>query len=124
MLRARAALDGGHRQGDGTRAEGAARYGGGPARSVRIVRRHASGGGASQQDELPNIPDWDEVQRLQHEKDVLGFYVSGHPLGKYAEKLRNLKGVVDTQTALEMTPAPNTGRRTRRMKMKFRLPEY
>ncbi len=68
-------------------------------------------GGASQQDELPNIPDWDEVQRLQHEKDVLGFYVSGHPLGKYAEKLRNLKGVVDTQTALEMTPAPNTGRR-------------
>ena len=70
-----------------------------------------AGGGASQQDELPNIPDWDEVQRLQHEKDVLGFYVSGHPLGKYAEKLRNLKGVVDTQTALEMTPAPNTGRR-------------
>ncbi|HTU52058.1 MAG TPA: DNA polymerase III subunit alpha [Acidobacteriaceae bacterium] len=68
-------------------------------------------GGASQPDELPNIPDWDEVQRLQHEKDVLGFYVSGHPLGKYAEKLRNLKGVVDTQTALEMTPAPNTGRR-------------
>ena len=68
-------------------------------------------GGPSQQDELPNIADWDEVQRLQHEKDVLGFYVSGHPLGKYAEKLRNLKGVVDTQTALEMTPAPNTGRR-------------
>jgi DNA polymerase III subunit alpha len=67
--------------------------------------------GSSQQDELPNIADWDEVQRLQHEKDVLGFYVSGHPLGKYAEKLRNLKGVVDTQTALEMTPAPNTGRR-------------
>jgi DNA polymerase-3 subunit alpha len=70
-----------------------------------------AGGGTSQQDELPNIADWDEVQRLQHEKDVLGFYVSGHPLGKYAEKLRNLKGVVDTQTALEMTPAPNTGRR-------------
>ncbi len=67
--------------------------------------------GASQQDELPKIADWDEVQRLQHEKDVLGFYVSGHPLGKYAEKLRNLKGIVDTQTALEMTPAPNTGRR-------------
>ncbi len=70
-----------------------------------------AGGRSRQQDELPNIPDWDEVQRLQHEKDVLGFYVSGHPLGKYAEKLRNLKGVVDTQTALEMTPAPNTGRR-------------
>ncbi|MDR5726115.1 MAG: DNA polymerase III subunit alpha [Terriglobia bacterium] len=71
----------------------------------------APAGGASQPDELPNIADWDEVQRLQHEKDVLGFYVSGHPLGKYAEKLRNLKGVVDTQTALEMTPAPSMGRR-------------
>ncbi|MHB1672777.1 MAG: DNA polymerase III subunit alpha [Acidobacteriaceae bacterium] len=70
-----------------------------------------AGGWSRQQDELPNIADWDEVQRLQHEKDVLGFYISGHPLGKYAEKLRNLKGVVDTQTALEMTPAANTGRR-------------
>ncbi|MHB1935909.1 MAG: DNA polymerase III subunit alpha [Acidobacteriaceae bacterium] len=67
--------------------------------------------GAAHQEVLPNVPDWDEVQRLQHEKDVLGFYVSGHPLGKYAEKLRNLKGVVDTQTALEMTPALNSGRR-------------
>jgi DNA polymerase-3 subunit alpha len=63
------------------------------------------------QEPLPSVPDWDESQRLQNEKDVLGFYVSGHPLGKYAEKLRNLPGVVDTQTALEMTPVANTGRR-------------
>lgn len=65
----------------------------------------------TKQEELPNVPDWDESQRLQHEKDVLGFYVSGHPLGRYEDKLRNLPGVVDTQTALEMTPAPSTGRR-------------
>ena len=65
----------------------------------------------SSQDELPKVADWDEVERLQNEKDVLGFYVSGHPLGKYAEKLRNLTGVVDTQTALEMTPVVSTGRR-------------
>jgi len=64
-----------------------------------------------QQEPLPDVPDWDEVERLQNEKDVLGFYISGHPLGKYAEKLRNLVGVVDAQTALEMTPAANTGRR-------------
>jgi DNA polymerase-3 subunit alpha len=42
---------------------------------------------------------------------VLGFFVSGHPLDKYAEKLRNLPGVVDTATALEMKPAPSNGRR-------------
>jgi DNA polymerase-3 subunit alpha len=61
--------------------------------------------------DLPKIPDWDENQRLQSEKEVLGFFVSGHPLDKYAEKLRNLPGVVDTATALEMKPAPSTGRR-------------
>jgi DNA polymerase-3 subunit alpha len=61
--------------------------------------------------DLPNVPDWDENQRLQSEKEVLGFFVSGHPLDKYAEKLRNLPGVVDSATALEMKPAPFTGRR-------------
>jgi DNA polymerase III alpha subunit len=55
-------------------------------------------------------PDWDENQRLQSEKEVLGFFVSGHPLDKYAEKLRNLN-VVDTATALEMKVAPAAGRR-------------
>jgi DNA polymerase III subunit alpha len=61
-------------------------------------------------DDLPNVPDWDENQRLQAEKEVLGFFVSGHPLDKYAEKLRNLI-VVDTATALEMKQAPSNGRR-------------
>jgi DNA polymerase-3 subunit alpha len=60
---------------------------------------------------LPSAPDWDEMERLQREKDVLGFYISGHPLGKYSEKLRNLPGLVDTQTALEMTPPVTMGRR-------------
>src|SRR5271156_2089827 len=65
---------------------------------------------AAKADELPNIADWDEYQRLQGEKEVLGFFVSGHPLDKYAEKLRNLPGVIDTATALEMTPAAPTRR--------------
>jgi DNA polymerase-3 subunit alpha len=66
---------------------------------------------AARADELPNLPDWDENQRLQSEKEVLGFFVSGHPLDKYAEKLRNIPGVVDTATAAEMKPAPFSGRR-------------
>ena len=36
------------------------------------------------------LPDWEEGERLANEKEVLGFFVSGHPLDKYAEKLRNL----------------------------------
>ena len=39
---------------------------------------------------------------------MLGFFVSGHPLDKYSEKLRNLPGVVDIATALEMKPRPPT----------------
>ncbi|WP_158748761.1 DNA polymerase III subunit alpha [Acidobacterium sp. S8] len=62
-------------------------------------------------DDLPNIPDWDEHQRLQFEKEVLGFFVSGHPLDKYAEKLRNLPGVIDTATAMETKPSPSPVRR-------------
>jgi len=59
---------------------------------------------------LPPAPDWDEHTRLQNEKEVLGFFVSGHPLDKYREKLRNMK-VVDTATAIEMKPEPQTFRR-------------
>jgi DNA polymerase-3 subunit alpha len=62
-------------------------------------------------DDLPNVPDMEEGQRLAAEKEVLGFFVSGHPLDKYAEKLRNLPGVVDVASALEMKPAPSNGRR-------------
>ncbi len=63
-------------------------------------------------DSLPNIPEWDEHTRLQFEKDVLGFFVSGHPMDKYREKLRNMK-VVDTATACEMKPEPQVFRRGR-----------
>src|SRR6202167_630770 len=70
----------------------------------------SNGNGTRRVDDLPNTPDWDENQRLQSEKEVLGFFVSGHPLDKYAEKLRNLN-VVDTATALEMKVAPAAGRR-------------
>ena len=66
---------------------------------------------SKQADALPNIPDWDENQRLQSEKEVLGFFVSGHPLDKYADKLSNLPHVVDTATALEMKPSPPPTRR-------------
>jgi DNA polymerase-3 subunit alpha len=55
-------------------------------------------------DDLPNVADWEEGERLANEKEVLGFFVSGHPLDKYAEKLRNLKGVISTAEALERKP--------------------
>ena len=61
---------------------------------------HASRNG----DELPRVADWEESERLANEKEVLGFFVSGHPLDKYAEKIRNLPGVITTAEALERKP--------------------
>lgn len=54
--------------------------------------------------DLPRVPNWEESERLAYEKEVLGFYVSGHPLDKYAEKIRNLPGVISTAEALERKP--------------------
>jgi DNA polymerase-3 subunit alpha len=36
---------------------------------------------------LPDLPEWDEKTRLNHEKASLGFYVSGHPLESHRELL-------------------------------------
>ncbi|HKC79832.1 MAG TPA: hypothetical protein VKB91_01470, partial [Gemmatimonadaceae bacterium] len=32
---------------------------------------------------LPNIPPWTESERLAKEKEILGFYISGHPLERF-----------------------------------------
>ena len=32
---------------------------------------------------LPSLPEFDEQDRLQKEKDVLGFYLTGHPLNRH-----------------------------------------
>jgi DNA polymerase III subunit alpha len=59
------------------------------------VRDRLSGQGSlfdmlddSEQDEIcsipvPDIPEFDENEILKYEKELLGFYVTGHPLGKY-----------------------------------------
>jgi DNA polymerase III subunit alpha len=44
-------------------------------------------------DRLPNIPDWDEQARLAAEKEILGFFISGHPLEKYKDKLQDLQAL-------------------------------
>ncbi len=37
---------------------------------------------------LPLVREWPEPQLLSFEKEMLGFYVSGHPLARYAKQLR------------------------------------
>jgi DNA polymerase III subunit alpha len=44
-------------------------------------------------DKLPDVPDWDEHQRLANEKEILGFFITGHPLEKYRDKLEDLRAL-------------------------------
>lgn len=37
---------------------------------------------------LPAVTPWDQSESLRREKALLGFYISGHPLEKFAEELR------------------------------------
>lgn len=39
--------------------------------------------------EYPDIPEYDETTKLKYEKEVVGIYVSGHPLNKYIDKFKN-----------------------------------
>jgi DNA polymerase III subunit alpha len=49
--------------------------------------------GANGNEVLPNTPDWDEQIRLAAEKEVLGFFITGHPLEKYKDKLADLNAL-------------------------------
>ena len=44
----------------------------------------------------PDIPDWSVSRRLSGEKEMLGFYVSGHPLDNYRSELGAF-GTADTE---------------------------
>ncbi|GAB4388862.1 MAG: DNA polymerase III subunit alpha [Thermodesulfovibrionales bacterium] len=49
------------------------------------------------QPEDPGAGGWDEAELLRHEKDALGFYITGNPLTKYKKSLAMLavKGIAD-----------------------------
>jgi DNA polymerase-3 subunit alpha len=49
--------------------------------------------------QLPDTPDWDEHQRLASEKEILGFFITGHPLEKYRDKLADLHTLNTTEIA-------------------------
>jgi len=44
----------------------------------------------SLEEAIPDLPEWEHKERLAYEKDTLGFYITGHPLSKYSERLAML----------------------------------
>ncbi len=49
--------------------------------------------------ELPQVPRWNTIERLNKEKDLIGIYLSAHPLDEYEFEVRELCNV----TANELT---------------------
>ncbi len=45
---------------------------------------HGRGAGRPGPAALPAVPEWTEAERLAREKELVGFFVSGHPLNRYA----------------------------------------
>ncbi len=45
---------------------------------------------AASEPELPNVPEWSDKEKMAGEKEVLGFYVCGHPLDEYRDKVAEL----------------------------------
>jgi DNA polymerase-3 subunit alpha len=45
-------------------------------------------GGSNGQDVLDPAEPWAEGLKLKHEKETLGFYITGHPLRKYAAEVK------------------------------------
>lgn len=57
--------------------------------------------------ELPDVPPWTEQERLAREKEVLGFFISGHPLERYREEVA-LFGARTTATLHQWSEHPVT----------------
>jgi DNA polymerase-3 subunit alpha len=58
----------------------------------------AVGGAPAPDPELPEAPAWTDRERLEREKEVLGFYVTGHPLSALAAELGRFADTTSTQT--------------------------
>jgi DNA polymerase-3 subunit alpha len=75
-----------------------------------------------------NAPEWPEDERLRYEKETLGFYITGHPLNKFNEELRqfadattdslykhidevvNIGGIVSQIKKSKIKKGPNEGK--------------
>jgi len=54
---------------------------------------------------FPDVPDWPEAERLTREKEVIGFFISGHPLEPFRIEVE-LFGTRTTATLHEWTEHP------------------
>jgi len=42
---------------------------------------------------LPDLPEWDQGQKLKYERELTGFYISAHPLTRYEAAIRKFSSI-------------------------------
>jgi DNA polymerase-3 subunit alpha len=52
---------------------------------------------------LPDLPEWDQGQRLKYERELTGFYISAHPLARYEATIKALA----TATTIGLVELPD-----------------
>ena len=59
---------------------------------------------------LTRYPEWPQMEKLEHEKEALGFYLSAHPLDSYSTVLERLRAVdyADVAPMVSASPAVRT----------------
>ncbi len=67
-----------------------------------------SGGNRPEPLRIPEIPDWDHMDRLGFEAEAIGFHLTSHPLDAYEATLKRLRVV--PSTALEATAQRGSAR--------------
>ena len=55
-------------------------------------------GAAAPEPSLPDAADWTDRQRLAYEREVLGFYVTGHPLAAASRQLQRFTDITSATT--------------------------
>ena len=60
----------------------------------------------------PALEEWPKDERLEHEKELLGFYVTGHPLDKF-------RGVVDSERFIKLGLLDEVDLRDKRARFPF-----
>jgi DNA polymerase III subunit alpha len=78
--------------GDHHLIEKAARYAGKRQQELESAQQSLFGGGGGMDIPRPKVVDvapYSSIEKLRHEKEVLGFYVSGHPLDQFKLEIEN-----------------------------------
>ena len=55
---------------------------------------------------LLDVPEWDNKELLSYEKETLGFYITGHPLSRFADKISTIANT-DTESIARLNDKDN-----------------